>query len=169
MSGLYENDEISLPLVTTKATGSHDLWRDDRNDRMHPGPSGGIMGLFAGALALFTVHWMAPAALVGPMREAAAQWGVTPEISFGVAYATAAAIGALVGACFASVTRYLRRWFPLVLWALVFFVSLTLLLLALSRTYGRGIGVEFAPAILASSAAYAFLVSFALPLRRRAR
>lgn len=178
MSSLYDNEEIPLPLVRRiehADAGSHDedvLATDIPDvlgqDRMRPGPSGGIMGLFAGAAALGVVHAMAPAALLGPVHAAAAGWGVSPEISFGVAYATAAAIGALVGACFASVTRYLRRWLPLAIWALVFFVSLTLLLLALSRTYGHGIGVAYAPAILAASAAYAFLVSFSLPLRKRA-
>jgi hypothetical protein len=72
-----------------------------------------------------------------------------------------------VGGCFASVTRYLRRWFPLVVWALVFFVSLTMLVLAVSAAYGHGLGVSMAPAILLASAAYAVIVSFQLPLRRR--
>lgn len=181
MSGLYENEEIPLPLVRRieradagsqdedlLATDLPDVLRHEHQDRMRPGPSGGVMGLFAGAAGLGVVHAMAPAALLGPVHAAASQWGVSPELSFGVAYATAGAIGALVGACFASVTRYLRRWLPLVVWALVFFVSLTLLLLALSRTYGHGVGVAYAPAILAASAAYAFLVSFSLPLRKRA-
>jgi hypothetical protein len=49
----------------------------------------------------------------------------------------------------------------------VFFVSLTMLLLAASSAYGHGFGVSLAPAILLASVAYAFLVSFQLPLRRR--
>jgi hypothetical protein len=52
-------------------------------------------------------------------------------------------------------------------WALVFFVSLTMLLLAASSAYGHGAGVTMAPAILLASAAYAIVVSFQLPLRRR--
>lgn len=176
MSGLYEHEEIPLPLVRRIEPGdarSHEADLSatepaDVQDRLRPAPAGGVMGLFGGAVALGVVHAMTPAALLGPVHAAATQWGVSPEVSFAVAYTTSAAIGALVGACFASVTRYLRRWIPLVIWALVFFVSLTLLLLALSRTYGAGLGVAHAPAILASSAAYAFVVSFALPIRKRA-
>ncbi len=175
MSGLYEHEEIPLPLVRRIEPGdrrSHAAELSsaepfDLQDRMRPAPAGGVAGILAGAAALGVVHAMAPVALVGPVRAAAAHWGVSVGLSFGVAYATSAAIGALVGACFASVTRYLRRWLPLVVWALVFFVSLALLLLALSRTYGGGAGVAYAPAILAASAAYGFLVSLSLPLRKR--
>jgi hypothetical protein len=178
MSGLYEEEEIPLPLVRrirpsaqedAREEDSSHLERRSATDRMRPGPSGGIAGLLAGTAALGVVHAMTPGALLGPVAAAAAQWGVAPEVSFAVAYGTAGAIGALVGASFASVTRYLRRWVPLVIWSLVFFVSLTLLLLALSRTYGRGVSEALTPAILAASAAYAFVVSFALPLRKRAR
>lgn len=168
-----EDDEIALPLVRRRedpATTDEAFLPDAPmpEDRMGTGTSGGIAGLFAGAAALGVVHLMTPSALVGTIARAASQWSVDMTASFTVAYVTAAAIGALIGAGFAGVTRYLRRWFPLLIWALVFFVSLTLLLLALSRTYGRGIGVPFAPAILAASAAYAFVVSFSLPLRKKA-
>jgi hypothetical protein len=42
-----------------------------------------------------------------------------------------------------------------------------MLALAISSAYGRGLGVSMAPAILAASAAYAFVVSFQLPVRKR--
>ena len=177
MSGFYEQEEIPVPLVRRVQPFAQEHARDDDSshmehrsatDRMRAGPSGGLAGLFAGAAALGVVHAMTPAALLGPVHAAASQWAVAPEVSFAVAYATAGAIGALVGACFASVTRYLRRWLPLVIWSLVFFLSLTLLLLAVSRSYGGGVSEAFTPAILAASAAYAFVVSFALPLRKRA-
>lgn len=180
MPGVYDHEEIPLPLVRrieprdvdSEDSGSRgvDVSATSRPvlmDRMGPGVSGGLAGFFAGAAALGVAHGLAPSALVGPVAAAARHWSVTPEISLAVAYATAGAVGSLVGACFARVTRYLRRWIPLVIWALVFFLSLTLLLLALSGAYGRGAGVPFAPAILAASAAYALLVSFSLPLRKR--
>lgn len=181
MPGIYDHEEIPLPLVRRiepradeRSQEADDSATEDladlveHRDRMRPGPAGAVAGLFAGAAALGVVHALAPLALMAPVRAAAGEWGVSPEVSFAVAYVTASAIGAIVGACFASVTRYLRRWIPLVVWALVFFVSLTLLLLALSSAYGRGDGVPFAPAILLASAAYGLVVSFSLPLRRRA-
>jgi hypothetical protein len=84
-----------------------------------------------------------------------------------IAYGTAAAAGALVGATIASVTRHLKRFIPLVIWALVFFVSLTMLVLAAMRTYAGGAGATLTPAILAASAAFGFVAAFQLPLRRR--
>ena len=131
------------------------------------GTSGGI-GLFFGGLAMLgVVHGLAPDALARPMIAVAHARNVELVVAFAVAYATAAAIGALVGATFAVVTRYLRKWGPLVLWALVFFISLAMLLLAASSAYGRGAGAALSGPILAASAAYAVVVSFSLPIRRR--
>ncbi len=134
---------------------------------MSPSAAGGAMGLLAGAAAFGVVHLMEPIAVAATVTEAARTRGVEPMIALAIAYATAAAFGAFTGAAFASVTKYLRRWVPLLIWSVVFFVSLTLLLLATSRTYGSGLGVALAPAILAASAVYALVVSFALPLRIR--
>lgn len=136
-------------------------------DRMGPAVSGGIAGFFAGAAALGVVHALAPLAIATPIVRAAELRGVDAMVGFGVAYATAAALGSLVGATFAVVTRYLRKWVPLLVWALVFFVSLVMLLLAASSVYGRGFGVSLSGPILAAGAAYAFVVSFSLPIRRR--
>jgi hypothetical protein len=155
MARAYEDDEISLPV----ADASHDL---SQEDRMEPSAAGGAMGVFAGAAALGVVHLITPAVLTGPIHAAAAQWQVSPEISFTVAYVTVAAIGGLVGACFAAVTRYLRRWLPLVIWSLVFFVSVALLVCAFAK-----VPEHLAPPILAATAAYAFLMSFSLPMRKR--
>ena len=120
-----------------------------------------------GLAALGAVHALAPAALTRPVLAVAEARGVDLAVSFGVAYATAAAIGALVGGTFAVVTRYLRKWGPLLLWAVVFFVSLAMLLLALSSSYGRGAGPALSGPILAASAVFAVVVSFSLPIRRR--
>ena len=125
-------------------------------------------GLAAGGLAaLGVVHGLEPEALARPMIAVAHARNVELVVAFGVAYVTAAAIGSLVGATFAVVTRYLRKWGPLLLWATVFFVSLAMLLLAASSAYGRGAGAALSAPILAASAAYAFVVSFSLPIRRR--
>ena len=98
----------------------------------------------------------------------AASWGLPADAALPLAYLAAGIGGALIGSTFASVTKHLRRSFvALVVWALVFFVSLTTLALAVSAAYGHGLGVSMAPAILLASAAYAFVVSFQLPLRRR--
>lgn len=137
------------------------------DDRMSPAVSGGIAGFFGGLAALGVVHGLEPEALARPMIAVADGRHVDLTVAFAVAYVTAAAIGALVGATFAVVTRYLRKWGPLLIWAIVFFVSLAMLLLAASATYGRGVGVALAGPILAASAAYAFVVSFSLPIRRR--
>lgn len=179
MPSYSENDEIPLPLVRRHVPTVHFGTAEDDDsshpargfatleDRLTPSTAGGIVGLFAGAAMLGVVHAMEPAALYRPIAAVATARGVDIAVSFGAAYATAAAIGALVGATFAVVTRYLRKWGPLLLWALVFFVSLAMLLLAASSTYGRGIGTALAGPILAASAVFGLIVSFSLPIRRR--
>ncbi len=136
-------------------------------DRMSPSVAGGIAGFAAGVGALATVHGLGAARFVGPVLAAATARGVDFNVSLAVAYVTAAAVGALVGSGFAFVTRYLRKLMPLILWATVFFVSLSLLLLAGGSVYGRPAGMLAGPIVLAS-AVYGLIVSFSLPLRRRA-
>jgi len=101
------------------------------------------------------------------MMQLAARLDVPTDAAFPLAYLAAAAGGAMLGAGFAWVTRHLRRFVPLLIWAVVFFVSLTMLALALSSTYGHGLGVALAPAILAASGVFACIASFQLPLRLR--
>lgn len=169
MPRFSQDEEIPLALVGRRRHREEAVTDDEADeqpfapsDRMGAGTSGGVAGLFAGAAALGVVHYLAPHSLFAPILRAAGTWGVEPIVSLVIAYVTASALGALVGACFARVTRYLRRWFPLAIWALVFFLSLTLLVLALAqRPY-------LAPAVLAAAAAYAFVVSFSLPIRKRA-
>ena len=128
-----------------------------------------LMGVLAGAAGLGVVHARHLEAISHGIARLAARYGLPPDAASPVAYLAAALGGAVIGAGFASVTKHLRRSFAaLLLWALVFFVSLTMLGLALSSAYGHGLGVSMAPAILLASVAYAFVVSFQLPLRRRA-
>lgn len=154
----FEEEDDDAPLMDLSAT---------QNDRMGPAASGIIAGFFAGAAGLGVVHALAPQVLVRAVVDVAAARALDPAIVLGIAYATTAAIGSLVGATFAVVTRYLRKWAPLLLWALVFFVSLTLLVLAVPPVNGRVVAAHLPLAILTASAAFAFVVSFSLPIRRR--
>lgn len=194
MPPLYDDEEMPLPLTrrssrtrryeaerdhdfaadaapeSLRAARAHELPRGralEVYDRMRPAMAGGLMGFLAGGIGLGVVHAMERARLEHGFAQAAAQWAVAPEVAMAVGYGTAAAAGALVGACFATVTRHLRRFVPLVIWALVFFVSLTMLVLAVSRSYGNAAAATMAPAVLAASAAYALVAAFQLPLRRR--
>jgi hypothetical protein len=182
MATYSDNEEIPIPLVRRHAPFAGtpveiEAEEDERSqqeslsaipaDRMTPAVAGGLAGLLGGLAALGVVHGLEPEALGRPIAAAAAARGVDLAATLGIAYVTAAAIGSLVGATFAVVTRYLRKWGPLLLWAVVFFVSLAMLLLAASSAYGRGAGVALSGPILAASAAFAFVVSFSLPIRRR--
>lgn len=186
MSNFYEEEEIPLLLVrrakrrpedahlerdkVTRAQDHEPTWTQASyvaRDRMRPFTAGGIMGFIAGASGFGVVHAMMPSLVVREVSKACLTWGVSVPIGLAVAYVTIGSCGALLGACFAAVTRYLRRFVPLLLWALVFFVSAAMLVLSLLRTYAHGAGASLAPSILAAAAAYAIIVSFELPLRRR--
>ena len=125
------------------------------------------MGVLAGAAGLGVVHAMHPDRIGGGMLRIASQLDIPADAALPLGYLAAAVGGAIIGAGFASVTKHLRRYVPLLVWAVVFFVSLTMLALALSSAYGRGLGVAMAPAILLASAAFAVVASFQLPLRLR--
>jgi len=182
MATYSDNDEIPLPLVrrSPPATSPAELDREAEEDggsqpldlsaipdRMTPAVSGGIAGFAGGLAALGVVHGLEPQALTRPILAVADARGVDLAVSFGIAYLTCAALGSLVGAGFSVVTRYLRKWGPLALWGLVFFVSLAMLLLAASSVYGRAAGAALSGPILAASAAFGLVVSFSLPIRRR--
>jgi hypothetical protein len=128
-------------------------------DRMTPGVSGALAGFAAGLAALGVIHFLDSGTLAGPIVDAASARGVDPMTAFAIGYVTAGAGGAIVGTGFGIVTRYLRRWGPLAIWALVFFSSVALVILAVSSIRG-------APAILAATAAFAVVVSLSLPIRR---
>ena len=185
MNPAYEDEEIPLPLLQSRALPKHrmtpieaeddmPLRRDYRSgrsaDRMRPGTAGALTGLVAGAAGLGVVHAMHLPRISAGIARLGERLALPADATVPLAYLAAALGGALVGAAFAGVTKHLRRSFAaLVVWALVFFVSLTMLVLAGSAAYGHGLGVSMAPAILVASAVYAFIVSFQLPLRRRAR
>ena len=183
MTRAIQDEEMPLPLLrrSTRSTpieAEEDIpmRRDYRDaaprpvvaDRMQPASAGALAGLVGGAAGLGVVHALHAAPIAAGITRLADRFGLPADAAVPVAYLAAALGGAVLGAMFASVTRHLRRSFAaVVVWALVFFVSLTMLMLAMSSAYGRGLGVSMAPAILLASAAYALVVSFQLPLRRR--
>jgi hypothetical protein len=132
-------------------------------DRMTPAVSGLIAGFVGGAAALGLVHGQASYVLGGAVAAVTKAHALDPALALGIVYAAGGAAGALVGAMFAVVTRYLRKWLPLLIWALVFFVSLAMLILA----YGRVGSPALARTVLLATALFAALVSFSLPIRRR--
>jgi hypothetical protein len=136
-------------------------------DRMRPAVSGALTGFAGGILALAVVHALVPNLLGPAIAHVAVARAVAPAAAVGIAYVTAAASGAIVGAGFAVVTRYLRKIGPLLVWALVFFLSLGLLLLAIAGAHGARENPALAKAIVAASATFAIIVSISLPIRRR--
>lgn len=179
MTRAYEDEEIALPLLrrsvpTARIEAEDDMserqdYRAPRtSDRLRPATAGALMGFLAGGAGLGVVHALHQTAIGAGIVRLAARLDLPPDAALPLAYLAAGAAGSIVGSGFASVTRHLRRSFIAVLvWALVFFVSLTMLGLAISSAYGHGLGVWMAPSILLASAAYSFVVSFQLPLRRR--
>jgi hypothetical protein len=136
------------------------------DDRLSPGLAGGLMGAFAATVSLVIVHAIAPAMIEQRAATVAAAREVDVALAFALAYGSVAAIGGLVGTTFAIVTRYLRKWFALLVWALVFFVSLGMLLLAANAST-NGVSSALAQPVLLACAVFAVLVSFSLPIRRR--
>lgn len=179
MNSAYEDEDLALPLLRRSVPKRQTETEEDMpprrgypesvtGDRLRPATAGALMGLLAGAAGLGVVHAMHVTRIGDGIAQIATAWGIPQDAALPLAYLGAAIGGALIGAFFASLTKHLRRFVPLLIWAEVFFVSLTMLALAVSSTYGHGLGVSMAPAILAASAVFAFLAAFQLPLRRRA-
>jgi hypothetical protein len=153
----------------------HDAWRDEVRfyglrpviEVEQPARVGAAVGTLAGPVALFAVHAGAAGAVSVALVSTAHVRAVPVAVAFMAAYATSAAYGAIVGSAFAVVTRYLRKWTPLVVWALVFFVSLAILLLAMADLYGRHPTSTMSGAVVLGACVFAGLVSFSLPFQRR--
>jgi hypothetical protein len=170
MTPAFEDDDVVLPLLRRAAPSEAIEEEQDpprRPDRLEPATAGALIGAFAGTAGLGVVHAMHASRIEGGMLQLAATFDVPADAAMPLAYLAAGIVGVFVCAGFASLTRHLRRFVPLLLWAVVFFVSLTMLALAISSAYGRGLGVPLAPAILAASGVFAFVASFQLPLRVR--
>jgi hypothetical protein len=142
------------------------------SDSIRAGLIGGLAGLVAGPASLAVACWVGGEALTGPIARAADVRGVSLDAATVVAYVTVAAIGALAGAAFTSLTRELKKWFPLALWGVVFFDCLGIVLLTLpmaARRYlhGGDVAPELSLPVLAAGTVFGLLVSFSLPIRRR--
>jgi hypothetical protein len=167
MDRFLEDDEIPLPLLRPisprPAEPQEVVDESPEADRLRPAASGALCGLAAGAIALGVGQAMLPWSMERALAHAASLYALSHDLVLALAYGSAAAAGAIVGAVFAGVTRYLRRWPALAIWALVVFESIAVLVLAAwpARL------AAFAPATLAGTAAYALLASLALPIRRR--
>ena len=136
-------------------------------DRFTPATAGGITGFLGGLAALGIVHVLERPWIDAELVRAATQWHVPVEASFAVAYGTLAACGAILGGTFASVTKNLRKFFPLLLWSLVFFSSVSVVVLSTASAYGFAWTPRVAPAVFAATATFAVLAAMSLPLRRR--
>jgi hypothetical protein len=79
----------------------------ERSDRMHPLVAGMIAGVLAGPAMVAAITWK--------FDLVAAVGG---EVN---AYGGAVAGGIVLGSIFGLLTRHLRKFFPLLLWSLVFF------------------------------------------------
>jgi hypothetical protein len=137
-----------------------------------PALVGGLAGLVAGPVALAVARFVGGPVVTGPIARAADVRGVSLEVATGVAFATAAALGALAGAAFTSLTRQLEKWLPLAVWGVVFFDCLGIVLLTVpmaARRYlhGGDVAPELSLPVLAAGAVFGLLVSFSLPIRRR--
>lgn len=178
MQSALEDEELPLPLLRRSVQRATIVAEEDiplrrgflpseRGDRLGPATAGAFVGLVAGAAGLGVVHAMHLGRIGAGTARTALAWGIPEDAALPIAYVAAALGGAVIGAGFAAVTQHLRRLVPLLVWAVVFFVSLTMLLLAGASTYGHALDLSMAPAILAASGVFALVVAFQLPLRRR--
>jgi hypothetical protein len=185
-----DDDEIPLALVARRSGRARAAvrrldWRDaldeeplrptrtaevralEVRDRLRPSTAGALAGLFAGAGAVYAVHALEPAATTRAAAAVMARVELEPLVALVVVHALGAVMGAAAGASFAVVTRHLRRFVPLLFWALVFFPSLTLLAQVAATLYAPSLTLRL-ETWLGASAVFAFLCAFELPLRRRA-
>ena len=178
MRPVYDREEIPLELVRRKrdsepfvddepGSAQARMARSAPADRFRPATSGAIMGTVAGAAALGVLHLMVEAAFVGLVARVSEQRAIPFEAGLAIAYVGAGAAGALIGAFFASVTKYLRRWLPLEIWSLVFFGSVAMVAVAAARTWAHGPADPLMRAVFSATGLFAFLIPFSLTIRKK--
>jgi hypothetical protein len=143
------------------------------SDRIRPSTAAALTGTLGAFAAVSTLNFLVPAGSAGSVGWLGHSLLLGPVTSYGVAYVGAGALGAIVGPSFATLTRRLNSWLPLALWAFVVFASVITVALALVQVYGSSVGLGHVSgalfgAVMASVAAYAFVATLKLPLRRRA-
>lgn len=156
MSTFTDTGEFAIPLVRVVA-------HPDDVEARSPAKVATLVGAGAGALALALVHGLDPDGLMAVLDRATVTHGVSLAAVVAFAYVAASAIGALTGALFGHVTRFLRKWPALAFWGTVFFASLMLVLVSVGNV---GVRHDLAGPIVAAGALYGLLLSFSLPFRR---
>jgi hypothetical protein len=145
--------------------------RLERADRLRPVTSGTVAGLFAGAAAVASAVVVERALVWSLFERVASALFVDAESVRMAAFIASALVGAVIGACFAKLTHHLRRFFPLLLWSVIFFSSVVILFLAIARSGAERVGVAIDPAsaraIVVATLTFACVVVLELPLRRR--
>lgn len=164
MANLPTSDDFAIPLV--RRSSAPPASGATRPDRMSAAGSGALMGALGGVLALGTVHAVAMSGLALAVNRVAGDRHVPFTAAFLFAYLTAGAVGAVVGALFGNVTRYLRKWPALALWSVVFFISVAMLFVTAMAAFNGGIRADLAGPVIAAAALYGLVVSASLPVRR---
>jgi hypothetical protein len=160
-----DDDAIAVPLAK----------RIVKRDRTSPARAGALMGaigalgMVAATDAVMGLHSADThpfVALLGSPFEAylhaPAPWHIVAAAAF------AAALGAVVGAFFARLTKRLVKLVPLLLWTTLFFGALWIVFDAflLARFPGASARVPFLP-VLAGIEAFALILCLQLPVRLR--
>ena len=145
----------------------------ERFDRMRPATAGLVTGALGGASTLLATERLIRAgggAGVIPLLGAAISHGaLSGPHAMAAALAAAAVAGAILGACFATLTRHLRRFGPLLFWALVFFPAAWTLICAFAIPLGMPALPRLLPYVptLIGTLVLALGVSLQVPLRVR--
>jgi hypothetical protein len=137
----------------------------EARDHLRPTTAGALAGALGAAVALATVRELEPALIAGGLERLQLLTSLDAPVVFGTAFALVALAGAGVGATFAALTHNLRRYFPLLLWSLVFFTSLVTLGQVVAHEYA-GLAVLPVRTLFAGAAAFAVVWSLSLPIRR---
>ena len=164
MATLPSSDDFAIPLVRCSSLPPDSV--ATRPDRMSAAGSGALMGALGGVLALGAVHALDMYGLAAAVNHVAADRHVPFTAAFLFGYLTAGAVGAVVGALFGNVTRYLRKWPALALWSVVFFISVAMVYVTALSAFGHGIRVDLAGPVIGAATLYGLIVSFSLPIRR---
>ncbi len=145
----------------------------ERRDRLGPASAGLIAGALGGVAALMATEQLirirGGASLMPVLGRAVSRGQLSGTNATLAAFLTMILAGALFGACFATLTRHLRRFFPVFFFATVFLLSAWTGVYALALRFGMPWLASLLPFVpsLAGAAVLAFIVSMQVPLRVR--
>jgi hypothetical protein len=168
----YPYDRMQFGTLPQNSHRDETRDRPTVHERLSPRAAGCLVGFVAGPIALSVARLAAGNVVEGAIAQAAAARDVSIGVSVAIAYVTAASLGALIGAGFAVVTRFLHRWLALALWAMVFFVCAGIVVVTapLAHTlflHGGSVPVPVSTSVLSGALVFGLCVSFSLPIRRR--